>query len=129
MIFFLKTILYIYSHKFYLGIKRALLNRMCRPISSRQWNTPRSGRVRSRLRQCLRFLCFSSLPQIFSEKMEATSDGDRPWHSYHTVYTNAKAGDLPNAFSYYRYPFIFLLFDVSFIEFLRQEILWFRWAF
>ncbi|THU65245.1 hypothetical protein C4D60_Mb05t01620 [Musa balbisiana] len=24
--------------------------------------------------------------------MEATSDGDRPWHSYHTVYTNAKAG-------------------------------------
>ncbi|KAJ8506726.1 hypothetical protein OPV22_007612 [Ensete ventricosum] len=24
--------------------------------------------------------------------MEATSDGDRPWQSYHTVYTNAKAG-------------------------------------
>lgn len=28
----------------------------------------------------------------FLEKMGTTSDGDRPWQSYHTAYTNAKAG-------------------------------------
>ena len=27
-----------------------------------------------------------------SSAMGTTSDGDRPWESYHTVYTNAKAG-------------------------------------
>lgn len=53
-----------------MGIKRALLNRMCRPISSREWNTPRSGHeaVIGGF-----FASFASplsllLPQIFSEK-------------------------------------------------------------
>lgn len=26
------------------------------------------------------------------EKKETAGDADRPWQSYHTVYTNAKAG-------------------------------------